>query len=191
MIGMLAGTAAIAVAVVLLASFAAQLYRPGTLPRALSAHGTLPPALVRPVAAAAVLAEGGLGAATALAVLAGTPASLHAAGTGAAALFTTYAMYGRLVLRTRPGLPDRPAPPCGCAGAARTPLTGWAVARAALLAALAATAATGAWPAAALDGSRLAVAALAGAAFATLLWQLPAALHDPARRPAGTERTTA
>ena len=68
--------------------------------------------------------------------------------------------------------------PCGCSRA-DLPMTGWVGARAAALAALALAGAVSAGPLLGPAAER-AVVLLAAAALACLLWQLPAAMHDPA-----------
>ncbi|WP_207400219.1 hypothetical protein, partial [Actinomadura fibrosa] len=68
MTALLAGTAAVAVPLVLLGSLFGQLRRPGTLAAALRAQRTFPPSLAGPVAAAVLAAEAvaGLGGAAGL-----------------------------------------------------------------------------------------------------------------------------
>lgn len=176
---LVAGAAAITAACILLASATEHLWRPTALPRALRAHRIVPGLLVVPAAAGVVLAEGAVGGATAAAALSGDAALLRTAASGAALLSVGYLAYGWAVRRARP----RAA--CGCT-ATTTPVTGWVLARAGACALLAAPSA--AWPqaATALAGPRLAVAVLAGTAFAVLVRELPTALFDPAELPAGT-----
>lgn len=173
---LLAGVCAVTVTLVLVAAFAGHLRRPDELPRALRAHRTVPGPLVRPLAHAVAATEGMLGVAAGLGVLSGSAAALRAATGSAAGLFTIYLLYGWHVLHAR----ARSSPvPCGCGGGGRTPLSGWTVLRAAVLAGLAAIATAGAGTAGILAGPRLAIAVTAGACFAVLLWQLPAAMYDP------------
>jgi hypothetical protein len=164
-IGTVGGCAA---AATLLAAGAGHLRSPGTLPAALRAHGLLPaPALV---AAAVTAAETGLGGAAAVGLLGGPgrPAALA----GCAVLLALLAAYAAwVVLSGRGG-------PCGCTRAG-LPMTGWVAARAAGLAGLAAAGAASAGPTAS-PAAELTVALLAAAALSGLLWQLPAAMHDPA-----------
>jgi hypothetical protein len=177
---MLAGVCAGTVALVLLAAFAGHVRAPRTLPAALSAHRTVPGPLVWPVAFAAVALEGVLGACLGYAVLAGRPHALALAAAGGAVLLAGYAVYGLAVLRSRPGVP------CGCSTGpgGDAPMTGWVVVRAAALALAGLGAASGAGAAAGSGGAHIAITALASVVFAVLLWVLPLALFDPARRPA-------
>ncbi|MFB4314819.1 MauE/DoxX family redox-associated membrane protein [Actinomadura sp. 21ATH] len=168
MTGLLAGTGAVAVPLVLLASLAGHLRRPGLLRTALRAQRTLPPPLVVPAAVLAVAAEALLGLAALAGLLLGRDAVLRPALGLAAALLALYAAYGLRVARTRP------AAPCGCAGDLGTPMTGWVAARAAALAALAAAGA-----ARPLPDEGTAVTVLAGLTFGVLLWTLPRAMNEP------------
>jgi hypothetical protein len=172
---LVAGVCAGTVALVLLAGFAGHLRGPRTLPSALAAHGTVPRALVWPVAVAVALLEGLLGGATAYALLAGQARTLTFAAAGGALLLTSYALYGLYVLRTRPVVP------CGCA-ARDTPMSGWVAGRAAVLALAALTASAGAERAPGSPGSHAAIALSASVTFAVLLWVLPAAMFDPERK---------
>lgn len=178
---MLAGVCAGTVALVLLVAFAGHLGAPRTLPAALAAHRTLPAALVRPVAVVAVALEGVLGAGVGYAVLAGHGHTLRLAAGAGAALLAGYAAYSLLVLRTRPG-----GVPCGCSSGrgGDVPMTGWVAVRAAALALASLGAAAGAGQAAGSHGAPIAIALLASVVFAVLLWTLPLAMFDPARRPA-------
>lgn len=154
-----------AVAATLLATGAGHLRAPAGLPAALRAHGLLPaPALV---AAAVTAAELGLGGAAAVGLVRGEG---RVALAGCAGLLALLALYALWVVRARRG------GPCGCSRA-DLPMTGWVGVRAAALAglALAGAVATGPVPPAA----ELPVVLLAAAALACLLWQLPAAMHDP------------
>ena len=88
----------------------------------------------------------------------------------AAVLLALLAGYAAWVVRRGRG------GPCGCSRAA-LPMTGWVGVRAGALAALALAGAASARPDAATE---LPVVLLAAATLACLLWQLPAAMHDPA-----------
>jgi hypothetical protein len=178
---MFAGVCAGTVALVLLAAFAGHLRGPRTLPAALAAHRTVPGPLVWPVAFVAVALEGGLGAYVGYAVVAGRPHALTLAAGGGAVLLAGYAVYGLAVLRTRPGVP------CGCSTGpgGDAPMTGWVVVRAGTLALASLGAAAGAGGAADSGGTHTAIAILASVVFAVLLWVLPLAMFDPARRSAG------
>ena len=156
-----------AVAATLLASGAGHLRAPAALPAALRAHGLLPAPVV--VAAAVTAAELGLGGAAAVGLLGGPGPRVALAGF--AALLALLAAYAAWVVRRRRG------GPCGCSRA-DLPMTGWVGARAAALAALALAGAATAGPVP--PAAELPVVLLAAAALACLLWQLPAALHDPA-----------
>jgi hypothetical protein len=177
---MLAGVCAGTVALVLLTAFAGHLRAPRTLPAALAAHRTVPGPLVWPVAVVAVVLEGALGADIGFAVLAGRSHALTLAAGAGAVLLAGYAIYGLRVLHTRPGVP------CGCSTGpgGDAPMTGWVVVRAAVLALASFAAAAGAGPAADSHGAHTAIAVLASVVFAVLLWLLPLAMFDPARRPA-------
>lgn len=186
MSALLASVAAHTVVLTLLVATVEHLSRPTALARALAAHRVVP--APGPVAVAVVAAEG---------LLAGTGlVALHAdAGRGArvavllgsAVLLGLYAGYGRHLLSTGRG------GPCGCSRL-ELPTTGPVVARSAVLAGLALVGLAGSgsivgWSS---GGTDLAVVLLAAATFTTLLWHLPAALHQlpgvtaaPTRRPAG------
>ncbi|MGH3382237.1 MAG: MauE/DoxX family redox-associated membrane protein [Actinoallomurus sp.] len=177
---MLAAVCAGTVALVLLAAFAGHLRAPRTLPAALAVHRTVPGPLVWPVALVAVALEGVLGAYLGYAVLTGRPHTLTLAAGGGAIMLAGYAVYALAVLRTRPGVP------CGCSTgpSGDAPMTGWVVVRAAALAVASLGAASGAGAAADSGGAHTAIAVLASVVFAVLLWMLPLAMFDPARRPA-------
>lgn len=177
---LLAGVCAGTVALVLLGAFAGHLRAPRTLPAALTAHRTVPRPLIWPIAAGAVALEGVLGAGIGYAVLAGRTPPLTLAAGAAAVLLAVYSGYGMLVLRTHPGVP------CGCSTGrgGDTPMTGWVAVRAAALALASLGAAIGAGAASDFHGARTAIALLASSVFAVLLWALPLAMFDPARRPA-------
>ncbi len=162
------GTAgAYAVAGTLLATGVGHLSAPAALPGALRAHGLLPaPALV---AAAVTAAELGLGGAAVIGLAGGGGARGPLAG--CAGLLALLAAYAAWVVRRRGG------GPCGCSRA-DLPMTGWVGARAAALAGLALAGAATAGPVP--PAAELPIVLLAAAALACLLWQLPAAMHDPA-----------
>jgi hypothetical protein len=173
---LLGSVAAGTVLVTLLAAGVGHLARPGVLPAALAAHRVLP--APGPVAVVVTAAEVGLGGAGVAGLVLGErgagPGLLAAGLAGAALLLALVAGYGWYVLAVGAG------GPCGCSHA-ELPMSGWVVARAAVLAGLAglALARRGSvlplgWP-----GSQLGTALLAVAAFSVLLWQLPAAMHDP------------
>ena len=172
--------AAYVVVGVLLVACAGHLVRPAALPAALAAHGFLPV----PVGVAALLtgAEGLLGVAGAVALLRGHGGGLLVVAlAGAASLLVLVGAYGWYVVSTGRG------GPCGCSRL-ELPMTGWVVARALALAALAlvALALSDSVLPLVRPGTGLAIVLLAAASFAFLLWQLPAAMHDPA--PAGALR---
>ncbi|WP_141583509.1 MauE/DoxX family redox-associated membrane protein [Actinomadura sp. WMMA1423] len=168
MTGLLAGIAAVAVPLVLLASLAGQVRRPAALAAAVREHRVLPAALAGTVAAAVIAAEALIGAAGAAALLLRLDGPARAAGGAAAVLLALYALYGAHVARTRRGVP------CGCGGDG-TPMTGWVAGRAAALCALALAGALYGPPAwsTAYESS---VQVAAGLAFAVLLWTLPQAM---------------
>ncbi|QFG21354.1 MauE/DoxX family redox-associated membrane protein [Actinomadura sp. WMMB 499] len=164
---MIGATAASLVVLVLTAGAVGHALRPSVLTGALHAQGTVAPRLIGPLAAAVPAAEAVPAVLAAHALLADRPGQLRVAMAAGAALLCGYAAYGLVVARTRRDVP------CGCS-AAGTPMNGWVVARAAALAAAAGWAVAAAGPAAAATGGRAGVAALAGAVFAILLWELPA-----------------
>ncbi|MFG1759930.1 MauE/DoxX family redox-associated membrane protein [Micromonospora echinofusca] len=176
---LLAGVAAYTVLFTLLVSTAEHLSRPASLAGALAAHRILPaPAAFAAVAIAgeAVLAGAGI-----VALLRpGGGGLLVGVLAGSAALLALYAGYGLLVRsRGRAG-------PCGCSRV-ELPMTGWVVARAAVLAGLALVALSLSDSIVALNraDAALAVVLLAAATFTALLWHLPAAMYDPATAPGG------
>jgi hypothetical protein len=173
MSALLASVATYTVVFTLLVAVAEHLSRPAALGRALTAHGVLPaPATV---AVLVVAAEGVLAGAGIVALRADGSGLRVAVLLGSAALFGLYAGYGRHVMSTgRSG-------PCGCSRL-ELPMTGWVVARAAVLTGLALVGLS-------LSGSvvgwgrtdaALAVVLLAAATFTTLLWHLPSAMYQPA-----------
>jgi hypothetical protein len=165
--------AAYTVVAVLLGACGSHLSRPAALRHALAAHRLLPaPALV---AAAVVAAEGGLAGAGAAALVAGARGPLAVTLAGGAVLLALFGCYGWYVLSTGRG------GPCGCSRV-ELPMTGWVVSRALALAGLALVGSL-------LSGSvlppgrpsgPLTIVLLAAATFGCLLWQLPAAMYDPA-----------
>lgn len=177
---MLTGLGAGTVALVLIAAFAGHLRAPRTLPAALTAHRTMPAPFVWPVAVVVVAVEGVLGAGVGYAALTGHAHALTLSGGAGAVLFAGYAAYSLLVLRARPGVP------CGCSSGrgGDAPMTGWVTVRAAALAVASLGAAVGAGPATRSSGAHAVIVLLASAVFAVLLWTLPLAMVDPARRPA-------
>lgn len=174
--------AAYAVVLTLLAAGAGHLTAPGVLPRALAAHGLLPAPTM--VAILVTVVEGLLGLTGTLALVRADAGGLRAALGGAAVLLALLAAYAwRVAASGREG-------PCGCSRAA-LPMTPWVAARAGALAVLAVAGivlADSVVPPG-RPGTDLAVVLLAAAALGSLLWQLPAAMHDPAS--AGRPSTTA
>jgi hypothetical protein len=178
---LLAGIAAVAVPLVLLASLAGQVRRPAALASALRAHRVFPSALAGAVAAAVIAAEAAAGLAGAVALLLWLDGPMRVTSGAAAVLLALYALYGTHVSRTRRGAP------CGCAGAG-TPMTGWVAGRAAAFSVLALAGALHGLP----DGStasELFIAVTAGLGFAAILWTLPHAMTQESmtqeRRTAG------
>ncbi|WP_329521615.1 MauE/DoxX family redox-associated membrane protein [Spirillospora sp. NBC_01491] len=176
MTGLLAGIAAVTVPLVLLGSLYGQLRRPGALAAAVRAHRTVPGVLAAPVAGLAVAAEALTGFGAAAGLLLWENGLLRGALAASAALLALYAAYAAYVARTRPR-----GVPCGCAGDAGTPMTGWVAVRAAALAGLAAAGAarglqTGP------PAAEVAVAVLAGLGFAVILWSLPQAMIEEGAR---------
>ncbi len=169
MVILLATVAAAVVASTLLASAIGHVRHPGRLVDALVRHAVVPPRPAGAVAAAVVCAEAALGVGVALSPW-WTPWPL----VGAAALFAGYAAYTEHLRRTR-----HDAPPCGCSGA-EVAVTGWVVGRAAALSALALLALALGVPDTAPPAAETVVAMCAAAAFAVLLWHLPAAMAVPA-----------
>ena len=176
MTALLAGIAAVAVPLVLLASAFGQVRRPRALAAALRAHRVLPRRLTGPAAAVVITAEAVTGAGGAVALLLRLDGPMRAFGGASAVLLAGYALYGTYVARTRHGVP------CGCAGDG-TPMTGWVAGRAAALALLALAGALHGLPTGS-TGYEMSIAAVAGPAFAVILWTLPRALLTE-RRTAG------
>jgi len=90
------------------------------------------------------------------------------AATGLAGLF---AIHLTVLYRRRPGLP------CGCSGASHE-INTWSIGRAFVLLALGAIA-TATQPLVTHQPEQLVIASLAAVALADVLWELPAAMHDP------------
>jgi hypothetical protein len=92
------------------------------------------------------------------------------------AMYIAFTIYGMILLRRRPGAP------CGCSASGSTANV-WVPVRSALVATiclLPAAVPDRLVPAAGMP--RFVVALLAAASFVALLWNLPAALHDPHQR---------
>jgi hypothetical protein len=169
---LLAGVAACTVLLTMVLACAEHLAEPAALSRALTAHG-----VVRaPVAVAGVViaAEGLLGVVGIAGLWQAGGRTLIGVLLGCFALLTLYAGYG-LQIRSlgRSG-------PCGCSRL-ELPMTGWVVARAAILAGLALLASVRAAAIVPLPrpGLELAVVLAAAITFTLLLWHLPAAMHEP------------
>ncbi|WP_067458306.1 MauE/DoxX family redox-associated membrane protein [Actinomadura macra] len=171
MTALLAGIAAVAVPLVLLGSAFGQLRRPRTLPAALRAQGVLPASLAVPAAVIVVAAEGMAGASAAIALLLWLDGAFRAASAASALLLAAYALYGTSIVRWRKGAP------CGCAGDAASPMTGWVAGRAAALAALALAGAVHGLPGG-TSGSEMSVIVTAGLGFTVILWTLPHAMIE-------------
>lgn len=182
MIAALTAVAACTVTGVVLLGFVEHLRAPHALPRALAAHGTLPLPLVRPLATAVVAVEGLLAAALTAALATGAD-RLSRALVMAGVLLAVYASYAHRLRRSTGGR----AVPCGCSGA-DTAVSGWVVLRAGVPSALALAAApaAGATALPAAPSAEFVEAALAGAAFAVLLWALPEAMERPVVRDQGS-----
>ncbi|MBO4207681.1 MauE/DoxX family redox-associated membrane protein [Micromonospora echinofusca] len=172
MSALLGSVATYTVLATLLVASVAHLSRPAVLAGALATHRVLPaPATV---AALVVGTEGLLAGTGIVALWQGDRSLLGVSLAGSGVLFGLYAGYGRYLLVTgRTG-------PCGCSRR-ELPMTGWVVTRALALAGLALTGLTlaGSVLPPQRTGTPLAVALLAAATFTTLLWHLPAAMHQP------------
>jgi hypothetical protein len=184
MSALVASVAAGTVLASLLIAWAAHLSRPSALPRALAAHRVVPAPTV--VAAVVIASEGLLVGAGAAGLVRGDGQDLlTAALAGSFMLLALFGSYGWYVIATgRDGL-------CGCSRAP-LPMSGWVVARAFALAGLALVALVPADSVVppGLPGADLAVVVLATATFTCLLWQLPAAMHEPARNPGTIQRSS-
>jgi hypothetical protein len=121
----------------------------------------------------------GLGAA----VLGGADATVVLALSAAAMLYVVYAVYGAVLARRGDAVP------CGCSSAAGYPVNVWVVARALVLSVGSAFAAMASqqilplWPL----NATVTLAVLASSTFGVILWELPAALHDPRPSPLAQE----
>ncbi|MEU4565279.1 MauE/DoxX family redox-associated membrane protein [Micromonospora sp. NPDC023956] len=173
MTALLASVAAYTVVFSLVAATAEHLSRPGLLARALAAHRVV--AAPTAVAALAVGAEAVLAGTGIVALRAESQGLRVAVLLGSAGLLALYAGYGLYLRSTGRG------GPCGCSRL-EMPMTGWVVARAAVLAGLALVGL--AWSGSIAGWARadatLVVVLLAAATFATLLWHLPSAMYQPA-----------
>jgi len=124
-----------------------------------------------------------IGAAGFAAVLGGADDAVLLALSAAAMLYAVYALYGAVL--TRRG----DAVPCGCSSAADYPVNVWVVARALVLSVGSAFAAIAGqqilplWPL----NATVTLAVLASSALGLILWELPAALHDPRPSPLAQE----
>jgi len=124
-----------------------------------------------------------IGAAGFAAVLGGADDAVLLALSAAAMLYAVYALYGAVL--TRRG----DAVPCGCSSAAGYPVNVWVVARALVLSVGSAFAAIAGqqilplWPL----NATVTLAVLASSALGLILWELPAALHDPRPSPLAQE----
>jgi hypothetical protein len=118
------------------------------------------------------------------AVLGGAGDVVPLALSAAAILYAVYALYDAVL--TRRGDPV----PCGCSSAADYPVNVWVVARALVLSVGSAFAASAGqqilplWPL----NATVTLAVLASSALGLILWEFPAALHDPRPSPLAQER---
>jgi Methylamine utilisation protein MauE len=177
MLSFLTTVAAYTVFGTLLFSAVGHVRRPAVLQRALVEQEVIPERLQGPVVAAVIITESAIGVAG-LVALARLPAgdrlgrvTLLAAGT----LLLVYAGYGWFLERHRPGVP------CGCT-VWDYPVSEWLAVRALLLcvpAFLAAVVADHILPISLENTRHLAVTWLASVSFGVVIWNLPAALHDP------------
>jgi hypothetical protein len=127
------------------------------------------------VAAVVIATELGIGMLGLLGMLAG-PGLAMPALVAASLLFAAYTAYVTYLLRRRPYAP------CGCSSGDH-PVNAWVAFRSAGLSAgaLCGALASDRILAPSLLDERFATAILVSMAFATILWSLPAAVHDPAR----------
>jgi hypothetical protein len=120
-----------------------------------------------------------IGVAGLAAALVGFHAGTVSLATSAAILYTVYARYSTALVR------QGDAVPCGCSGAADHPVNVWVVARALILLAGSTVAAAASpevlplWPL----NATVTLALLSSTTLGVILWQLPAALHDPRPSP--------
>jgi hypothetical protein len=109
------------------------------------------------------------------AVLGGVDDAVLLALSAAAMLYAVYALYGAVLTRRRDAVP------CGCSSAAGYPANVWVAVRALILsvgsafAALASQQILPLWPL----NATVTLAVLASSTLGVILWELPAALHDP------------
>lgn len=163
----------------LLLAGAAHLSRPRKTAAELAGQRVWPRPAVPAVVIMLITTELVVGGTGLAAVLAERPAwPLAAARAAAAALYLAFTGYGAVLLRWRPQAP------CGCSGRPQ-PVSGWTVVRSAVLLGCAAAAYI---PADALSAYadapvHLLLAVLASLAFGVLVWELPAAMDQPAGRP--------
>jgi hypothetical protein len=167
----MASVAAYTVLFTMMLACAEHLAEPSVLSRALAAHKVIPATAT--VAGLVIASEGLLGVAGIVALLSDGGRLLVAALAGCCALLALYAGYGLFLRSTgRSGA-------CGCSRL-ELPMTGWVVARAAILAGMALLAVAGAGAILPLTGPGVTVAIVlpAAATFTLLLWHLPAAMHQ-------------
>lgn len=179
---LISASAALAVALVLLAAAAGHLRDARGTRAALAAHDVLPSGLQRAVVLLLPPVELLLGAGLLLALLGSSPLLTVVAG-AATGLLVGFAAYLLVVLRRTRG---RAEVPCGC-GLGAAPVGWWAVLRALVLAALALTATLGGapvWGSLPTDQAplpaHLFVVAAAGLTLAVVTAALPAARAVPA-----------
>lgn len=116
-------------------------------------------------------------------VLGGADDAVLLALSAAGILYVVYALYGAVLTRRGDGVP------CGCSSAAGYPVNIWVVARALVLSVGSAFAAMASqqilplWPL----NATVTLAVLASSTFGVILWELPAALHDPRPSPLAQE----
>lgn len=179
---LISASAALAVALVLLAAAAGHLRDARGTRAALAAHDVLPSGLQRAVVLLLPPVELLLGAGLLLALLGSSPLLTVVAG-AATGLLAGFAAYLLVVLRRTRG---RAEVPCGC-GLGAAPVGWWAVLRALVLAGLALTATLGGvpvWGSLPTDQAplpaQLLVVAAAGLTLAVVTAALPAARAVPA-----------
>jgi hypothetical protein len=127
----------------------------------------------RGVGALVVAAEAGVGLLAGTLLLAGQPSRLRLALAAATVVYLAYAGFNGWLLA------HRPAAPCACATTAH-PISIWAVIRALSLGVCALSGLIGASSIAApARGAQFLVPLLAALTIGSLLWVLPAAMHDP------------
>jgi hypothetical protein len=127
----------------------------------------------RSVGALVVAAEAGVGLLAGTLLLVGQPSRLRLALAAATAVYLAYAGFNGWLLA------HRPAAPCACA-TSEHPISIWAVIRALSLGACALSGLIGASSIATpARGAQFLVPLLAALTIGSLLWVLPAAMHDP------------